>query len=351
MYRIELRLLLTICFLLVAVGCSEDQTSVAQVQPPEKVVQVDIEPVQAQDLTEFFTLPGTLEAQEDLEISAEISGPVRHIPVVEGAKVKDGDLLLEIDSDSLQNSYERDLENYQVNKRKYERYQKLIEEGLVSQQELDELQNSMTAANAALRQTKLQLEKSRVIAPIDGVVDRLFIDRGEFVDQGQPLLRLVQVDQLNVIVDVPEKDVPFLEVGQSAEIIPAVISGRDFSTLKGTIEHIAYAANPQTRTYRTKLLIDNSKGLLRAGMIVRSRFVRQQLNQVISVPLYAVVDRNGEKIVFVEENGFARKIMVATGNSIGQRVLIDDGLETGQKLVVKGQQLLIDGARIRSEER
>ncbi len=94
----------------------------------------------------------------------------------------------------------------------------------------------------------------------------------------------------------------------------------------------------------------NSAGDLRPGMILRARFVRQQLQQVISAPLYAVLDRDGEKVVFVEESGLARKIVVVTGNSVDQRIIITSGLKAGQQLIVKGQQLLLDGVKVAARE-
>ena len=337
--------------LLLLAACSgpEEAPSAAEM-PPEKIIQVSTETISPGDLTEYFTLPGSLEAWEDLTLSAEIAGPVRKIHVTEGEQVGAGELLLEIDSDSIQSAYQRDLENYQVAKRKFERYQQLKQEELVSQQELDELQNSLTAARASLENTKLALGKSRPVAPVAGAIDLLQVDRGEFIDIGKPLLRLVQIDKLKVITDVPEKDIPFLEVGESVEIVPAIINDRRVFSVKGIIDHIAFAADPSTRTYRCKIVIDNHTRLLRPGMIVRARFVRQQLKQVISAPLFSVLDRDGEKIVFVEENGLARKREVNTGSSIGERIVISAGLVPEQKLIIKGQQLLFDGARIKAGE-
>ena len=219
----------------------------------------------------------------------------------------------------------------------------------MSEQELDELENSVTAADMALRTTRLQLAKCYPKAPISGVVDLHYVDRGEYVDPGKPLLRLVQIDRLKAIADVPEKDISFLKVGQQVEIIPATINDKSAVPVTGKIEHIAFSADTTTRTYRTKIVIDNSSGHLRPGMIVRARFVRQQLQQVVAVPLYAVLDRDGEKRVFVDDGGFAKKIDVETGSSINQRIVILSGLSVGQKLIIKGQQLLIEGAKIESK--
>lgn len=340
---------LFVLLLLTACGKSDEPAN-ATIEKPEKIVPVTVETVQPIDLMETFTLPAGLEAKEDLVLSAEIAGVVKKIHYQEGQYVKAGAILLEIDSEILQSSIARDEENLAVNKRKLARYRKLSTEGLVSEQELDELENIVTAADMALKTTRVQLAKCYPKAPISGVVDLHYIDRGEFIDMGKPLMRLVQIDQLKAIADVPEKDIGFLAVGQQVEIIPAIINEQIATTLTGTIEHIAFSANQTTRTYRTKIVIDNSAGQLRPGMIVRARFIRQHLQQVYSAPLYAVLDRAGEQLVFVEEAGIARKVNVITGTSVGQRIVIKSGLEAGQKLVVKGQQLLIDGVKIAPKE-
>lgn len=337
--------------LLFLTACSNsDQSANATIEKPEKVVPVSVEIVKPVDLTQTFVLPADLEAWEDLIISAEIAGPVNNIRFEEGQRVQKGDILLEIDPETFKRSLARDEENYTVLKRKLKRYLELEEEGLVSQQELDELVNSVTAAEMALKTTRLQLEKCYPKAPISGIVDFHYVSRGEYVDPGKPMIRLVQVDKLKAIAALPEKDVPFLQVGQKVEIIPAIINQQQVDSMTGTIEHIAFSAEEATRTYRTKISVDNSAGLLRSGMIVRARFVRRQFRQVITAPLYSVLKRDGKSLVFVEDNGTARKIDVKTGPSVGQRIVIGSGLNKGQRLIVKGQQLLIDGAKITLQE-
>lgn len=341
-------LLLTVA--LTACG-NTDEKATAAIEKPEKVVPVTIEQVTAIDLRDIFILPASLEAWEDLTLAAEIAGPVRKIHFQEGARVKTRDVLLEIDPETLQTNLAMQEENYQVSSRKLKRYRQLEAEGLVSRQELDELQNSQTAAATALRATRLQLAKCFPKAPVGGIVDRHFVDRGEYVDLGKPLLRLVQVDKLKVIVNVPEKDIQFLQIGQRVEIIPANIHGDLPEERIGTIAYLAFSADESTRTYRAKITIDNSAGQLRPGMIVRARFLRRHLTQVITAPLYAVLDRDGEKLVYVEEQGVAHQLPVETGLSVGRRIVIKSGLSAGQALIVKGQQLLIEGARVQVEEK
>ena len=109
---------------------------------------------------------------------------------------------------------------------------------------------------------------------------------------------------------------------------------------------VSYQADEKTRTYLTKVEIDNSTGMLRSGMIVRARFVRRIIEGAIAVPLYAVIDRKGEKSLFVVENGMAVERKVRLGPVIGGKVVIFGGVQADEQLVVKGQQLLYDGSPV-----
>ena len=141
----------------------------------------------------------------------------------------------------------------------------------------------------------------------------------------------------------------FLKTGQKVKIIPTTQKSSIATSIVGKIDFIAYSADPVTRTYQAKIIIDNQRLTLRPGMIVRVEFIRQQLNQVIAVPLFAVMDRDGEKIVFVEKEGIVHKARVTTGRSIGQKIVIKAGLAQGQHLIIKGQQLLTEGVRVEEE--
>ncbi|WP_321371664.1 efflux RND transporter periplasmic adaptor subunit [uncultured Desulfuromusa sp.] len=327
-------------------GCSGQEKSPPVKAGPEKVVSVAVEKIALNNLTDFFTLPANIEAWQDLTLSAEVAGSVDRINFEEGDTVVSGEILLEIDPETIKSQLLKAQNDVNLVQSKFQRYQQLISDGLVSQQELDDLENRLTASKSTLQTTKLQLEKSFPQAPVSGTIDRIFVDPGEYVDPGMPLLQLVQVEKLKVIADIPEKDVQFLHLGDRVEIISAAIAATSSDPVFGIIEHIAISANPATRTYRTKIIIDNPSSELRPGMIVRAKFVRQEMRQVISVPLFAIIDRDDEKFVFLLENGRAKKTNVVIGSSIGQRIVIEDGLEVNQSLIVAGQQLLVDGSMV-----
>jgi membrane fusion protein (multidrug efflux system) len=342
------RLILPLVLLLIC-GC-DSPPPVASVVDNDREVNVVTQPLVAVDLTETFTLPARVQARDDLTLSAEVAGTIVNTPIREGMRVVQGQMLIEIDSAVIRAQLERETENVAVLTARRDRLQRLASEGLVSRQELDDVNNGLIAAQTALEQAQIQLQKTTLRSPIDGMVDRRMVDAGEYVDPGKSLLRLVSVEQLEVIADVPEKDVIFLKPGQQVTITPAIIHGDQVEPLTAMIEYIAVVADEVSRTYHTRMVIEEPDGILRPGMIVRATFVRREHQQALVVPLFSVLDRRNTKVAYIVENGHAREVEVVTGSSVGQQLVVRSGLEVGQQLVIKGQQLLIDGVAVNEGE-
>ncbi len=308
-----------------------------------KATNVSVAPVVRSDLQERFTLPGTLEAWEDLTLAAEEAGVVRWIGPQEGDEVEKDAAILRIDPETLEANLARDQAEFDLQQNHFERLQRLVEKKLVSRQEFEDGRQILEVARAKLKLAQVALEKSTLKSPVTGVLDRLLVDRGEYVSVGTPAAVVVQVDRLKVLVDVPEKDIPFLQVGQQVEVIAAPVIGPSGPVRSGEIIHLAYKADPTTRTYRAKMAVENADRRLRPGMIVRVGLVRRALTQVVAVPLFALVDRDGAKVVYVEDQGVARLRPVVPGAVIGEQIVIQQGLKGGERLIVKGQHLVADG--------
>jgi len=344
--------MLTLSLLAGLTACGKDggkaaaELPPAQEQPEIKSTNISIRKLVPETVEEIFTLPGTLEAWENLTLSLEYSGLISWIGPQEGNRLKAGQAILRIDQNTLKSNLDRDEIDYNLKKKHLQRLQQLLDEKLVSQKSYDDALQGVEAAKANLTLSKIALEKSTLVTPISGILDDLLVDRGEYGTMGTPAAVVVQVDRLKVLVDISEKDVSVTRVGNMVNVLPAEVRGRDASGRQGKVIHISYRADEMTRTYRAKIAIDNKNGLLRPGMIVRVRFVRRTLEDVLSVPLYAVIDRDGEKFVFVAENDTAVERQVRLGPIIDGNVVIFGGVQEGEDLIVKGQQLLIDGSPV-----
>ena len=341
----------------VAIRKSKMQTPAAEVDTvPETVTEIEKQPVNVavdalvpRDVEETFTLPGTLEAWENLTLSLEQPGTIIWIGPSEGDWLRAGDEILRIDKEALLAQHASNGTDYDIRKKQLERADSLLKEQLISERERDDVYQAFQSASTRLTETRIALEKSTLFSPIDGILDRLLVDRGEYGNMGTPAAVIVKVDKLKVVVDVPEKDVPYTKTGQKVVVLLAGVDGKGVGR-PGKIIHVSYLANEMTRTYRSKVQIDNKDGFLRPGMIVRVKFVRRNINEAIVVPLYAVIDRDGEKFVFVVEDDTAVRRKVRLGPILNGKVVVFGGIQEGEHLVVKGQQLLLDGGPVKVVE-
>ncbi|MDF1535570.1 MAG: efflux RND transporter periplasmic adaptor subunit [bacterium] len=319
------------------------------VQPAAEVeklpVNIAVEVLATMTVEETFFLPGTLEAWEDLTLSLEQSGTIKWIGPSEGSRVRRGEEILRIDTEALEAQLSRNQVDLQLKEKQLGRVKSLLSEKLVSEKEFDEANHEVQTARTALEQSSITIRKSTLVSPIDGILDKLFVDRGEYGNPGTPAAVVVKIDKLKVNVDVPEKSVSSVKPGQMVKVFPAEVNGSGIGRI-GKIIHVSYIADQATRTYRTRIQIDNSDGFLRPGMIVRVRFVRSVIADALVVPLYAVIDREGGKFVFVEEDGTAVRREVRLGPIINGKVVVFGGVQIGEHLVVKGQQMLLDGGPV-----
>jgi membrane fusion protein (multidrug efflux system) len=346
-------ILLNLCLLLLAAGCGSDGSSVATAASQPAVVakpaSVTVQIVTAQDLEEHLTLPGTLHAWEDLTLAAEIAGVVDWVGPHEGETLTAGQRILTIDSLSQKGNLERDRVDAKIKQQAMQRLEKLVAENLVSRQEYENSVSAHEESRQQLELSRIALQKSIVTAPVDGVLDARLVERGEYLKVGDPVAVLLQIDRLKALIDIPEKDVRYLHSGEEVRVIQAQIDTGEEISRSGTLIHLAYKADPLTRTYLGKIEIDNRDRQLRPGMIVRIEALRRQLKDAIAVPLYAVVELDGRKVVFIEDQGKAHLRPVRIDRIIGDRAVILAGLDLNERLIVKGQQLLSDGAAVKVE--
>lgn len=350
---VRITILLSLALVLGLSGCSSNSSEATPAEPAaakQKATPIVVWTVEARDLEERFTLPGSLEAWEDLTLAAEIAGPIDWVGPHEGKALAAGDAILTIDSLTQRANLERDRVDAEVKRTTMERLERLVAENLVSRQEYDNSVSSYEAAHQRLELSQIALDKSSVRTPIAGLLDERFVERGEYVKVGDPVAVVVQVDRLKVLVDVPEKDVRYLTIGEQVAVLQAQIDTGEVLQRSGKLVHLAYKADPVTRTYRAKIEVENREHKLRPGMIVRIEALRRTLVDAVAIPLYAVVDLDGRKVVFVESQGKAQLRSVEVGRALGEQIVIRKGLAAGERLIIKGQQLLSDGAPVTVKE-
>jgi membrane fusion protein (multidrug efflux system) len=331
--------------LLALTGC-KDRESIADTdgnssEPPAIPVSVvEVKPVAMRDIV---FLPGETEAYEDVKVAANTSGRVEWIGPREGQSVKEGERLAEIDVSALKATLEHARAAYKLARDLCERRRRLYENKIIAKEELDQSETQLKLTAADLEQVKARYDYGFPTSPISGSIDHLYVDVGEFADTGKPIADIVNIDRIKINVRVPELDVRYVKKGQRTPIKIDAFPDRD---IMGIVEFVAFKADAATKTFLVRSVIDNPDHAIRPGMIGRVAFVRRHIPDAIAAPLFAIVDKGGERIVFVEKGGVAESRVISIGVIEADRVQITSGLDVGDHLIVRGHTEVEDGMKV-----
>lgn len=310
---------------------------------PLEPIQVVVRSLARKVASEYLSFAGRVEPIRDVLVAAEAGGRYTDMPVDVGASVEAGDVLIRIDDSLPKSALMRAEAEYTDAKRDFERTQKLAEKGAVSTSVLEAAATRMQFADAGLQDAKTMLARCVVRSPIQGRVEEKFVDVGEYAKDGDPVFRIANMSQAKVVVYVPEAEILDLNAGRSMIFTIGSIPETEF---EGKVTFVAQAGDPVSHAFRMEMITDNSKGLLRGGMIADVVLKRSTHEPVIEIPFTAVLPRKGEHIVFVWEKGRAVRKTVRIHSLAGKNALISSGLEEGEMLIVEGQRFLQDGKRV-----
>ena len=319
-------------------------------RPPEKTV-AEIEkamPVRTvavvpQHVADMIQLPGRIEPLQAANLAAQRAGQVVELLAEKGATVAEGQVLLHLDSRLWAAARRRAEIEVRDAEKDFARWRELEKSGAVSASEYEGVQRRKEAAAIALDEARTMESQCEVKAPFAGmIVDRL-VDLGDYANEGQAVLRLIRLDRVKVVFDVPEQDVGAVQPGQMKKFTLAAVPGREF---EGAVTFASSQASRESNSFAVELETGNADGLLKAGMIAQVALVRRERAGAIVVPLAAVVPRKGEYYVFTVADGRAVRKRVLVDSLTGHEAVLESGLAAGERVVVEGHRGLQDGMKV-----
>lgn len=334
---------LLIVISLTGCSCSESSAGPEKVRNQSEKAKISVKKIRPVQIRDILILPGETVAFKDVLVSADTGGRVEWIWPQEGDIVKEAQLLAKVDVSTHKAALDRAEAAFKLADELYQRRKRLFIKEIITQEELDRSLTERILAKGNLRQVMVEYERGFIRSPINGIINHLFVDEGEFVDRGKPVVDLVNVDKIKINVNMPELDVRYLKVGQKTAV---TIDAYSSLRLSGTVDFVAYKADPATKTFLVRVLIDNPRHKIRPGMIARVAFLRRVIPDALVVPLFALVDKGGERIIFVEKNGVVHARTVTLGIIEGDRIQITKGLKAGDHLIVKGQTEVEEGMKV-----
>lgn len=346
-------LLATTCLLFLD-GCRKKETK----GDAGRLVNVQVQPVEKRSLRPFIEAIGTLDANQEVTISAEVDGVVRDVKVDEGSVVPKGGLLASIDETDLVLEQKRaqaavkQSEATLANTRlEFNRKEALVKEELVPQQQFEDVSTRLALADAELDRARAalslavtKLAKTKTYAPLACVVREKKVSVGDYVKVGTPLFVLIQPNPIKLHFTMPERDVGSLKLQQDVTLRVDAFPDREF---KGTVNIIYPSLDEKTRTLKVEALVPNADGLLKPGLFAKVILYTGASKDTIVVPITSLLYEAEKVRVFVVNGEEAHEKPVKLGNKHGELVAIAEGLNEGERVVIAGQQNLADGAKVR----
>ncbi|WP_319524484.1 efflux RND transporter periplasmic adaptor subunit [uncultured Desulfosarcina sp.] len=207
-------------------------------------------------------------------------------------------------------------------------------------------ESKLEEAEAGLAIQQKRLADASLKAPMDGFVTRRMVEPGQTVSAGMPAFEIATLDPVEIQVGVPETDIARVRAGQKAAITVAALGGETF---EGTVRLVNVGADPETRTYMTRILVPNPEHRLRLGMVAKAGIDVGEQMEAMVLPATAIV-RDPRKItivyVYYPDRQCVYGTRVTVGRVLGQKVTIVSGLSGDEQVVVAGQDKLRDGARV-----
>lgn len=285
---------------------------------------------------------GTLAPVEGVTISADADGVIVKLGADSGARVKAGDLLVELDTTVEVAQLEAAEAASDLARVSIDRMQELFKSEAVSKAEFDVASASFKQAVAQVTALKAQIAKKQVRAPFDGRVGIRLVNLGQFVARGAPLMPLQKPDPIYINFNVPQRQLPALQLGQKISIKVDAYENEPF---EATVTAINSEVDSSTRNVSVQGTVANPKEVLRAGMFVKVEVQMPQAETQVVVPATAISYASYGNSVFVVENIKGpdgkeflgvRQQSVKLGSTRGDLVVVVEGIKAGEQVVTSG---------------
>ncbi|WP_084602548.1 efflux RND transporter periplasmic adaptor subunit [Rubritepida flocculans] len=315
--------------------------------PPGGQVPVVVAPVRIGEVVERIESVGTVRAREAVTITTKVAGIVTAVRFEEGQRVREGQVLLELDSAALQAELDQARAALDNARQQLARARALPAGQAVAQARVDELETLARAAEGRVRQTQARIEELRLTAPFEGRVGLRQVSPGALIQPGTAVTTLDDISRVRVEFSVPEVHFARVQVGSRVLARSAAYGNRRF---EGRVAIIDTRIDPATRTIRLVSEFDNPDEALKPGLFLTVELTLESRPSALLIPEEALDPVGERNYVYAIRDGRARRVEVALGLRLPGEVEIRQGLSAGDQVVVRGLQRLRPDAPVRVTE-
>ena len=288
---------------------------------------------------------GTVNAYNDVVVLSETQGRVVKVNVEVGDYKAAGSVLVEVDSELKEAAYKAASVTYEKAKKDLERYESLFKDHSISDTQVEQARWTYQSAEAQFIVARRQLSDTKITTPISGYVAARYVNVGTMVmgaPQATQIANVVDISRLKAKVNVAEKDLSKLHIGDLAEVTTDLFPHTAFP---GTIFTIS-SKGDDGHTYVVEVLLNNPKLHLKAGMFITVTFKPKASAATLVIPREALIGSLQDAKIYVVKDNIAKLRPVTVTKEIGTNVEISDGLQEGELVVVDGQSNLSDNVSV-----
>lgn len=339
-----------IVLLLMLLSCNQPDMEVSTtIEVPVGVIEVGTSSIE-----EFVSTTGTVYPLQEVTLISEIAGeyhlqknPATGKSYALGDRVKTEAAIIKLDDEEYVNnlrirSKEVDLEISQL---EYEKQQSLYDKGGATLRELKNAEITLINTEYEIESSRINQDKMTLGSPFSGVIaDLSYFTNGTRVPSGTIMAKVIETGRLYLEANLPEKYHASIERGYRV-YVTSYASAMD--TLAGVITQIAPSIDPEGRTFKCFVEVDNRKGILLPGMFVKADLVVNSSESTLVIPRDIIVSRNRNQIVYVVDKGVAKERVITTGLQNEEEIEVTMGLLKGESVVISGFETLRDRSRVK----
>ena len=344
------RIIILLAFIATFAACrNRDQNLTADVEIP-----VSVRELKSGSIEEYVNTTGTVFPKGEIELKSKIpaayyleKNPQTGRLWQLGDRIRSGAVIARLEDEEYVNSVQMETNqlNLELMESELRKQESLYEKGGVTLKELKTAGINYENAKTTVINSRLKLEKTKIISPIDGViVDLPYYTMGTEIASGVTVAKIMDYRTMYMDVKLPEKYISVIKPGQEVRLTNYTIPE---DTIVGLITQLSPAIDTDTRTFKGTINIDNTRYLLRPGMFVKADIVTQRKDSVIVIPKNIILSRQRGKTLFIVDRGVAVERIVETGLENITEVEIIRGLEKNERIVTSGFETLSNRSKVK----
>jgi membrane fusion protein (multidrug efflux system) len=314
----------------------------------EKALHVRAVKPSRREVVRRVLLPATVRADMEVTLYNKVAGYVKTIIKDRGDRVKTGELIAKIEIPEMALELENARASFALEDSTLRRLEAIrkIEKAAVTDQDMDLARAKRAMAEATMKRLETMLGYTEIRAPFDGYITERFVDPGAFIKEGR-IVHIEDTTTVRVLVDVPEPEVRFAEVGTTAVVHLDAFPGME---IQGKITRRAPGLDLATRTMIAEIELANPERKILPGMFARVELAVERRKEVLALPGKAIVIHQDKAFVFVQADGTAQKVAVALGTVDGPWTEVTQGLKGDESILLSDGQPLVDAMPIQIVE-